>query len=155
MAENLARAHHQYQYPSRSVYFCTRNIHPAGVVYFWTSNIHPCPSPNPTCSLLLPTEDARCVNNGNAFQHLQGVWVKLDSSLNSYLRIGARALEPEEKKVFYWKPKICILTFDDKTRLISYPPVQKGISKLAQRPELFLWVHLVVLLTIIKLWFKV
>ena len=166
MVENLARVHHQYV-PLSGVYISAQEIYtPLSGVYISAHNIHPCHSPIPTCSLLFPTEDARCVNNGNAFQHL---------------RIGARALEPENLKSRIWPAedieslKSRIWPAEDienlksriwpgedignlKSRIgpaedvlaqmmtgICDPPVQEGISKLAQRPELLLGVHLVLI----------
>ena len=192
MVENLARAHHQYT-PLSGVYISAQEIYtPLSGVYISAHNIHPCHFPIPTCSLLFPTEDARCVNNGNAFQHL---------------RIGARALEPENLKSRIWPAenienlksgiwpaedieslksriwpaedienlksriwpgedignlKSRIWPAEDienlKSRIgpaedvlaqmmtgICDPPVQEGISKLAQRPELLLGVHLVLI----------
>ena len=153
MVENLARAHHQYT-PLSGVYISAQEIYtPLSGVYISAHDIHPCHFPIPTCSLLFPTEDARCVNNGNAFQHL---------------RIGARALEPENLKSRIWPGedignlKSRIWPAGDiknlKSRVwpaedvlaqmmtgICDPPVQEGISKLAQRPELLLGVHLVLI----------
>ena len=142
MVENLARAHHQYT-PLSGVYISAQEIYtppPLRGVYFCKRNIHPCHFPIPTCSLLLPTEDARCVNNGNAFQHL---------------RIGARALEPENLKSRIWPAedienlKSRIWPAEDVLAQmmtgICDLPVQEGISKLAQRPELLLGVHLVLI----------
>ena len=127
MVENLARAHHQYT-PLSGVYISAQEIYtPLSGVYISAHNIHPCHSPIPTCSLLFPTEDARCVNNGNAFQHL---------------RIGARALEPENLKSRIWPAEDVLAQM---MTGICDLPVQEGISKLAQRPELLLGVHLVLI----------